>query len=181
MLSLSPAKLLVVLVIALIVLGPEKLPELSRQLGSLWGDLRKWRTRLESEVRSNFPDLPSTDEVVHAVRSPLSLLDRLADAHEGSQPQPDPAQVAVSGGNGSQNGGAALPERPPPQVSSSSASAAPGDWARDGRPTATNEISGEFTSENADPDGSSHHDPEAAEGSGMHLAADWGHDDPSMN
>jgi len=84
MLSLSPAKLLVVLVIALIVLGPEKLPQVARQLGAFWGDVRRWRERLESEVRNTFPDLPPTHEVVQAVRSPLSFLDRLADAHEGS-------------------------------------------------------------------------------------------------
>jgi len=85
MLSLSPAKLLVVLVVALIVLGPEKLPQVARQLGAFWGDVRKWRERLESEVRSTFPDLPATHEVVQAVRSPLSFLDRLADAHEDSR------------------------------------------------------------------------------------------------
>ncbi len=82
MLSLSPAKLLVVLIIALIVLGPEKLPDVARQLGAMWGDVRKWRARVESEVRSTFPDLPPTHEVVQAVRSPLSFLDRLADHHE---------------------------------------------------------------------------------------------------
>jgi sec-independent protein translocase protein TatB len=89
MLSLSPAKLLVVLVVALIVLGPEKLPQVARQLGAFWGDIRKWRTRLESEVRSSFPDLPPTHEVVQAVRSPLSFLDRLADAHENSSSNGD--------------------------------------------------------------------------------------------
>jgi len=84
MLLLSPTKLLVVLVIALIVLGPDKLPDLAHRLGAMWGDLRRWRTRLESEVRGTFPDLPPTHEVVRAVRSPLAFLDRLADEHEGT-------------------------------------------------------------------------------------------------
>jgi sec-independent protein translocase protein TatB len=82
---LDPAKLLVVLLVALIVLGPEKLPQVSRQIGAMWGDLRKWRARLESEMRETFPDLPQTHEVVQAVRSPLAFLDRLADAHESSE------------------------------------------------------------------------------------------------
>jgi sec-independent protein translocase protein TatB len=82
MLSLSPAKLLVVLVVALIVLGPEKLPQLARQLGAAWGDLRRFRQRLESDVRGAFPDLPPAHEVAQAVRSPLAFLDRLADEHE---------------------------------------------------------------------------------------------------
>src|SRR5580658_6098326 len=82
MLSLSPAKLLVILVIALIVLGPEKLPQVARQIGSAWHDLRAWRSRIESEVRGTFPNLPPTHEVAQAVRSPLAFLDRLADEHE---------------------------------------------------------------------------------------------------
>lgn len=38
---LSPAKLLVILVIALVVLGPDKLPKVARQIGGLWGDFRE--------------------------------------------------------------------------------------------------------------------------------------------
>ena len=78
---LSPAKLLVILVVALIVLGPDKLPKVAKQIGVLWGDLRKLRQRLESEVRGSFPDLPSSDTIAQAVRSPLSFLDNLADTH----------------------------------------------------------------------------------------------------
>ncbi len=78
---LSPAKLLVILVVALVVLGPDKLPKVAKQIGSLWGDFRKFRARLESDVRGNFPDLPSSETITQAVRSPLSFLDNLADAH----------------------------------------------------------------------------------------------------
>jgi Sec-independent protein translocase protein TatA len=78
---LSPAKLLVVLVVALVVLGPDKLPKISNQIGALWGDFRKFREKLESEVRGSFPDLPDTDTITQAVRSPLSFLDNLAETH----------------------------------------------------------------------------------------------------
>ncbi len=78
---LSPAKVLVILVVALVVLGPDKLPKVAKQIGGLWGDFRKFRERLESEVRGNFPDLPSTDTISQAVRSPLTFLDTLADNH----------------------------------------------------------------------------------------------------
>jgi TatA/E family protein of Tat protein translocase len=77
---LSPVKLLVVLVVALVVLGPDKLPKVARQVGSVWRDLRTMRERLESGVRDNFPDLPSTERITQAVRSPLSFLDGLADS-----------------------------------------------------------------------------------------------------
>jgi sec-independent protein translocase protein TatB len=92
---LSPAKVLVILVVALVVLGPDKLPKVARQIGSLWGDFRKFRARLESEVRGNFPDLPSTETISQAVRSPLSFLDTLADNHASDN------GTASGGGNGS--------------------------------------------------------------------------------
>jgi sec-independent protein translocase protein TatB len=78
---LSPAKLLVILVVALIVLGPDKLPKVARQIGSLWGDFRRFRQRFESDVRGSFPDLPSSEKIAQAVRSPMAFLDDLADAH----------------------------------------------------------------------------------------------------
>jgi len=114
MLSLSPAKILVILVVALVVLGPEKLPGVARQLGALWGDLRRWRARLESEVRGVFPDLPPTHELTQAVRSPLSFLDRLADEHERGADDAPPVVHSDDGtgrrgppttGNGSGHGG----------------------------------------------------------------------------
>ena len=55
--GLDPAKILVILVIALIVLGPEKLPRAARQLGAAWRELTKIRDRFEEEVRAAVPDL----------------------------------------------------------------------------------------------------------------------------
>jgi sec-independent protein translocase protein TatB len=81
---LSPAKLLVVLVVALVVLGPDKLPKVARQIGSLWNDFRRFREKLESEVRGTFPDLPSTETITQAVRSPLTFLDSLATEPTGT-------------------------------------------------------------------------------------------------
>lgn len=111
MLSLSPAKLLVILVIALIVLGPEKLPGVARQLGAAWGDVRRWRVRLEEEVRGVFPDLPPPHQVAQAVRSPLAFLDRLADEHERGQSDDSGSERAGADGAGLKGG--ASPGVPP--------------------------------------------------------------------
>ncbi|MGD0380876.1 MAG: twin-arginine translocase TatA/TatE family subunit [Acidimicrobiales bacterium] len=129
MLSLSPAKLLVILVIALIVLGPEKLPQVARQIGAAWHDLRQWRSRIESEVRGAFPDLPPTHEVATIVRSPLAFLDRLADEHEkalseeptASAEATDPSPGIGPGPPGEGAGTAAgEPEPGPPAASNGS-------------------------------------------------------------
>ncbi len=82
---LSPAKLLVILVVAVVVLGPDKLPMVAKQIGGFWGDFRRFRGKLESEVRGNFPDLPPTDTIHQAVRSPLSFLNNLADTHDSEK------------------------------------------------------------------------------------------------
>ncbi|MHB8438200.1 MAG: twin-arginine translocase TatA/TatE family subunit [Acidimicrobiales bacterium] len=79
MLFLSPEKLLIVLVVAVIVLGPDKLPKAARHAASLWRTLTSLRTRLETEARSAIPELPSFATITDAMRSPLAYLDRLAD------------------------------------------------------------------------------------------------------
>ena len=100
---LSPAKVLVILVMALVVLGPEKLPKVAKQIGGLWGDFRAFREKLESEVRGSLPDLPSTDTITRAVRSPVSFLDTLADApgggHGAADDAADGARPAAVGGD----------------------------------------------------------------------------------
>jgi len=120
MVLLSPPKLLMVLVIALIVLGPDKLPSMARRVGAAWSDFTRWRAHLEREVRATFPDLPSTTEITRAVRSPLSLLDRLAEEHDavngtatiGSPPEESGSQPTSAGR------GAVGADAPPGDVSS---------------------------------------------------------------
>ncbi|MDA8148132.1 MAG: twin-arginine translocase TatA/TatE family subunit [Actinomycetota bacterium] len=94
MLDLSPEKLLIILVVAVIVLGPDKLPRVARQVGSLWSDLQRLRQRLESEVRGTFPDLPSTDTITRAVRSPMAFLDQLGGDGPADSPSAGPSVVA---------------------------------------------------------------------------------------
>jgi sec-independent protein translocase protein TatB len=55
--GLDPAKLLVILVLAMVLLGPERLPKAARQIGAFWHDLQAFRTRVEEEVRGALPDL----------------------------------------------------------------------------------------------------------------------------
>ncbi|MHB8264083.1 MAG: twin-arginine translocase TatA/TatE family subunit [Acidimicrobiales bacterium] len=84
MLDVTPTKLLIVLVFGLIILGPDKLPRVAKQVGEAWSGFKQFRQRMESEMRDVFPQLPSTTEIASAVRSPISLLDRLAATHEQS-------------------------------------------------------------------------------------------------
>lgn len=103
MFGLSPLRLLIVGVVALILLGPNKLPEYARQAGAAWRALRKLQEKVETELRQAVPDLPRTSELARYARSPVSLLNQLADRAEAAEREkeraergePDP--VAVNG------------------------------------------------------------------------------------
>jgi len=55
--GLDPAKIFLLLVIALIVVGPERLPGAARQLGGAWRELNRLRQKFDEEVRAIVPDL----------------------------------------------------------------------------------------------------------------------------
>ncbi len=88
MFSLDPEKLFIVLIVALVLLGPDKLPKLARQLGSGWSKLRTFQQRIEAEVRETMPDLPSSSQIARIARSPMSYLNSLADSSEELVPDP---------------------------------------------------------------------------------------------
>jgi Sec-independent protein translocase protein TatA len=99
--SLDPAKLLLIAVVALVVLGPDKLPAASRKISSLLKDLQKMRASLETEAKKFTGDLPFGDELrsaretigkVTAVTDPRQALYRaagLSSASGGEHEQSD--------------------------------------------------------------------------------------------
>ncbi|MDQ6927711.1 MAG: Sec-independent protein translocase protein TatB [Actinomycetota bacterium] len=52
--SLGPAEILVILVVALIVLGPERLPKAARQIGKALAEVKHWSGGIQDEVRNAF-------------------------------------------------------------------------------------------------------------------------------
>jgi sec-independent protein translocase protein TatB len=98
-LSLSPIKILIVLVVAMILLGPDKVPQVARQIGGAWRAFRSFHERVEHEVRQNMPDLPSTHEIARIARSPVAFLNKMADLSPTLDPAvPDPGAAAASNG-----------------------------------------------------------------------------------
>src|SRR5271157_3389325 len=114
MLNLDPGKLLVIAVVAIILLGPDRLPQVARQVGGAWRSFNEFRHRMETEVRSSMPDLPPTSEIARLARSPSALLNHLSnmssdDADQDEAPdgtfQPPVPPDAVNG-----NGQTASPD-----------------------------------------------------------------------
>ncbi|MEY2453455.1 MAG: sec-independent protein translocase protein TatB [Acidimicrobiaceae bacterium] len=80
MFNVGAGELLVILLIALIVLGPDKLPETARKIGNVMGELRRMSSGFQSEMRS------AMDE---ATRPPLETVKRDEPQPETTQSQPD--------------------------------------------------------------------------------------------
>ena len=99
MLNLDPAKLLVIAVVAIILLGPDRLPQVARQVGAAWRSFNEFRHRMETEVRNTMPDLPSTSEIARLARSPSALLNHLSNMADSPPSTNGDAEAADDDGD----------------------------------------------------------------------------------
>ena len=115
--SLGPAEILVILVVALLVLGPSKLPEAARQVGKAMAEFRRVTSGFQAEMRDAFqepvappsagpsieplvesghvpPPLPPADAVpplqVPEALAPVAPPEETPPAYPGPQLPPDP-------------------------------------------------------------------------------------------
>ena len=86
MLNLDPGKLLVIGVVAIILLGPDRLPQVAKQIGGAWRSFNEFRHRMETQVRDTMPDLPDTSEIARLARSPSALLNHLSNMASDDEP-----------------------------------------------------------------------------------------------
>ncbi len=93
--SLDPAKILMILVVVLIVLGPERLPKVARQLGAAWHEVTRIRQEVSDEVRAVMPDLDLTSiPRIPSVRGTLTGL--LTDPSPATKPAEAGARPAAT-------------------------------------------------------------------------------------
>lgn len=67
MFNLSGSEIVIILLLALVVLGPEKLPDAIRRFGKVYGELRKMSRGFQSEFKQAF------DEPVREIRETARL------------------------------------------------------------------------------------------------------------
>lgn len=60
MFNVGVSELFVILLLALIVLGPDKLPDAARKIGNVVGELRRMSSGFQDEVHSVVSDLTRT-------------------------------------------------------------------------------------------------------------------------
>jgi sec-independent protein translocase protein TatB len=83
-LDLSPTKLIIIFIVVIVLLGPKRLPQVARQLGAGWRKLTGFQQQIEHEIRQTLPDLPSSQDIVRFARSPVTMLNQLAQMPNGS-------------------------------------------------------------------------------------------------
>ena len=90
--SVGPAEILIILVVALLVFGPHRLPEVARQVGSAMRELRKMQDTVRGEL----------DMVLHPEHgtssSPVPAIE--PDDHSAIDPTTDSAIDAPVAGDG---------------------------------------------------------------------------------
>lgn len=71
MFDIAFSELVIIAIVALIVIGPEKLPKVARTLGALTGRLQRYMTQIKEEVNreSRFAELQKLQQEIQEVAS----------------------------------------------------------------------------------------------------------------
>ena len=88
MFNLSGSEIIVILLLALVVLGPEKLPDAIRRAGRTYAELKKMGNSFQSEMRSVL------DEPMKEMRETADLLKKSVDFTDGEMTGPKPVTTA---------------------------------------------------------------------------------------
>jgi sec-independent protein translocase protein TatB len=104
--NLSGEKLAVVLLVALVVLGPDKLPEFVRTVGRLYGELRRMTAGFQSELRDALDEpMQSLRDTATAATSDSAVTETdlgASDTRVGvPSPRPHTTVVAIDMDDGS--------------------------------------------------------------------------------
>jgi sec-independent protein translocase protein TatB len=147
--NLSGSELIVLLLVALIILGPERLPEAVRSFGRVYGQIRRMGEGFQAEMRSVLDEpIREVRDTAELARRTMSGDDPTSTPPQSSSPNPPPTPPAspprgaaespgLGGDEAAENtgsGGAAASDITPPATSplrrfepSNESSAPPGE------------------------------------------------------
>ena len=95
--SLGPAEILVILVVALIVLGPKRLPEAGRQVGRAIAEVRKWSQGFQDEIRNTVGFDPNPPSYPTPPPPPTTSSPQMPPSVPGSRPDGEVSSPAAQG------------------------------------------------------------------------------------
>jgi sec-independent protein translocase protein TatB len=87
--NLSGSEVIVILLLALVVLGPEKLPEAMRRAGKAYADLKKMSNGFQQEFRA------AMDEPMREVRSTADLMRSTIEGATGTASASAPVESSA--------------------------------------------------------------------------------------
>lgn len=103
MFDIAFSELVVICVVALIVIGPEKLPKLARTLGALTGRVQKYVTQIKEEVNreARFAELQKLQSEIQSAanakqQSLHSELEHIAEEMKQSEPVADDVKHPIA-------------------------------------------------------------------------------------
>ncbi len=108
-------ELVLILVVILVIFGPDRLPEIAKKLGETTRDLRRSWNDINSEVNENLKPLQEIKEITSFASADTSKNSNLIVAEDPAPKQPSASKET------------SLPAAPPAQQGASEASASPAD------------------------------------------------------
>lgn len=130
MFNLSGSEIVVILLLALVVLGPEKLPDAVRRAGRAYAELRKMGNSFQSEMRSVL------DEPMQEMRETAELLRQSVDFTDGEFTRTPTAPSRRSAAASTSTAKPATPSSTPVEPPPAPAGDAPASDANAGADTA---------------------------------------------
>ena len=86
MFGIGLPELVVILVLALLVLGPERLPEVARMLGRIYGQIRRASEEFQNTIRQDITLFERQEEAQKHKAVADELRERFADLGGGANP-----------------------------------------------------------------------------------------------
>ncbi|MDQ1431519.1 MAG: sec-independent protein translocase protein TatB [Actinomycetota bacterium] len=108
--SLGPAEILVVLVVALLVFGPNKMPDIARQVGKGMREFKRVQQHLKSELRDVVSEFDAPSDAPTVDIDPVPMLPPKDDP---VVPPPDPVVPPTDGRAPGQTPNGHIPVEPP--------------------------------------------------------------------
>ena len=99
MFNLSGSEIVVILLLALIVLGPEKLPEAIRRFGRVYGELRRMSTGFQTDIKNAFEE--PVRELKQTAQLTRDAVTQAFETKDGAAPRPAPADDGPTKESGS--------------------------------------------------------------------------------
>jgi len=122
MFNIGGGELLIIFLVALVVLGPAKLPEAARQVGKVMGEFRKLSAGFQTEMRQAMND-PVTHAVKKAEAADATVIEATGDEHrDDAREDVEPEDTAKALDSAVEDA-----DEPAPEVSAEAPTEAPAD------------------------------------------------------